>query len=163
MSKHTYPTIRIAYGQPVKVTKSFSKPTLTQQSAKDECDINQIIKSHSVRELVEQSENIQKAYGDFSNIPDYQLSLNQVIQAEESFMALPSDIRSRFENSPLKFVEFARDPQNLPEMVKMGLATPRPPEPQDEPKKSDGTRPQKKEAKASDGSEQEPEGSSDPT
>lgn len=63
-----------------------------------------------------------KVYGDFSAVPDYQEALNTVLKAEEQFNALDAKTRANFANSPVKFLEFANDPKNLGEMVKLGLA-----------------------------------------
>lgn len=40
------------------------------------------------------------------------------------FEDLPSQIRSRFENRPDKFLDFVNDENNQQEMVKMGLLDP---------------------------------------
>ena len=62
-------------------------------------------------------------YGDFSQVTDYQNSLNVVKHAQDQFAALSSTVRKRFDNDPAKFLEFATDPSNLSEMVSLGLAT----------------------------------------
>ena len=39
------------------------------------------------------------------------------------FLDLPAKVRDRFKNDPGQFLEFATDPSNVDELVKMGLAT----------------------------------------
>jgi len=46
--------------------------------------------------------------------------------ATTAFEALPAPVRKRFNNDAQAFMEFATDKRNLPDMVKMGLATPPP-------------------------------------
>ena len=62
--------------------------------------------------------------GDFTAAPNYQESLNLMIEARESFMQLPAKIRSRFQNDPGQFVDFTSDPANSEELRKMGLWSP---------------------------------------
>lgn len=64
-------------------------------------------------------------YGDFSNVEEYQTSLNIVIRANDQFNALSSELRDRFQNDPSKFLEFCDNPQNSEELVKLGLAIPK--------------------------------------
>jgi len=101
-------------------TLFFSKPSLTKQSFRDECDINNILRKFNVTgELPVGS--VQPQYGDFSGITDYQSALNAVMAAQDSFLALPAKVRSRFDNDPAYFIEFASDEANKDEMKALGL------------------------------------------
>ncbi|QXP07924.1 MAG: internal scaffolding protein [Arizlama microvirus] len=108
------------YGYRSQVT--FSEPSRTKQSFKDESDINNILKKYrqtGVFPLASQ----QGQYGDFSQVTDYQSALNQVAIARSAFTSLPSHIRERFLNDPARFISFAEDPKNSREMIELGLAT----------------------------------------
>lgn len=94
----------------------------TIQSAKDECDINVIVRRFGITSQMPTSVRLP-SYGDYDTVADFQTAMNQVREAEESFMTLPSGIRSRFGNNPQAFLEFVADPSNVPEIVKMGLAS----------------------------------------
>jgi phage internal scaffolding protein len=94
--------------------------TLTQQHFKDECDINNILRQFNITGLLPESP-ISPRYGDFTGISDYHSALNQVIAAEDEFMALPAQIRSRFENDPAKLIDFLENKENLDEAIKLGL------------------------------------------
>jgi len=100
--------------------------SLTKQSFIDECDINKIIarfiKTGSDKGL-QGSPLSEKNYGDFSDVPDLIGLYERIHTAEESFMTLPPDVRRKFENDPLQFMEFASDPSNYDEMRELGLAT----------------------------------------
>lgn len=102
----------------------------TQQSQAAETDINGIVKRFKVTGILPQGIRVP-TYGDFEAVTDFRSAMDAIIAAEKSFMALPSDVRTRFGNDPAEFVKFCADPENLDEMRKFGLAVPpkAPPEP----------------------------------
>jgi len=93
----------------------------TKQEYVKECDINNIIKRYKVTGLLRQH-TLEPLYGDFTNIPSYQDSLNVVIRGQEAFARLPSDLRTKFDNDPARFLAWMADPANLEEIYKLGLA-----------------------------------------
>ena len=98
----------------------FTRPSRTQQSFRDECDINNILRQFNVTgELPIGS--LQPQYGDFSGITDYQSALNAVMAAQDSFLQLPAKLRAKFDNDPALFVEFASNEANKDEMKALGL------------------------------------------
>jgi len=119
---------RSAYSAPVKVALSFLDeegnplPTPTQQHLKAEVDINNILRQYDRTGLITHVNNATAQYGDFSEVNEYQESLNRVIAAQDAFAALPSNVRKRFGNDPGEFFEFATDPSNFDAMVELGLA-----------------------------------------
>lgn len=96
------------------------EPTLAQQQFKDECDINNIIKNYSQTGVLPVSKKVG-AFLDVSNVADYQTSLQTVYEAQKAFDALPSNIRSRFENDPNQLLAFIEDDANRDEALKLGL------------------------------------------
>jgi len=94
--------------------------TLTQQHFKDETDINNILRQFNITGLLPEAP-LSPRYGDFTGISDYHTALNQVIAAENEFMALPAQIRSRFDNDPAKLIEFLENSDNKNEAIKLGL------------------------------------------
>lgn len=100
-------------------------PSRAVQSQKDEADINNIVRAFGVTGKL--PDNIRvPSYGDFDGISDYREAIEAVRSAEQSFMALPSDLRARLDHNPQKFLEYCADPANLEEMRKLGLAAPAP-------------------------------------
>lgn len=95
-------------------------PTLAQQQFKDECDINVILERFNVTGQLPVTP-LQPQFGDFSGISDYQTALNAVLDAQESFDALPARVRERFANDPAAFVDFCLDEANRDEMQALGL------------------------------------------
>lgn len=74
-------------------------------------------------------------YGDFSQAPSFGEAMQQMIEAQLLFDQLPSKLRKRFENEPEQLTAFVMDPENLDELVDLGLAekTPAPPAPPEPP------------------------------
>lgn len=97
----------------------------TKQSMKDDCDINLIVKRYEKTGALPDMIRSEPRYGDFSEVPTFQDALGIVHLAEEQFAALDAPLRRRFGNNPVEFLEFATNPSNIDEMIKLGLATAR--------------------------------------
>lgn len=100
----------------------------TQQHQAAETDINLIVKRFRVTGLMPVGARLP-SYGDFDSVVDYRTAMDAIIAAEKSFMALPANIRDRFDNDPSRFMEFCDNKDNLDELRKMGLAVPAAPKP----------------------------------
>lgn len=95
-------------------------PSLAKQSFADECDINTIVRNFGLTGELP-SDVRAPQYGDFTGVMDYQSALNAVIAADEAFMQMPAEVRSRFHNDPAAFVDFCSNENNREEMARMGL------------------------------------------
>lgn len=102
-------------------------PTRAIQSQRDEADINTIVRNFGVTGQMPESVRVP-SYGDFDTVSDYREAIEAVRAAEASFMAMPAEVRKRFEHDPQLFLEFCSREDNLPEMRKLGLAVPLPEE-----------------------------------
>lgn len=92
----------------------------TQQSFKDEVNINTIVKRFGLTgELPTNVPHIMS--GDFTNVVDFRSAMDLIVQAREGFDAQPAHVRSRFDNDPHKFLEFVSNKDNLDEAIKLGL------------------------------------------
>lgn len=107
------------------------EPRLTQQNAKDECDINIIVaKAKQGADLSQQMRT--PMFGDFTNLPSYRESLLLVNKARDAFMALDAEVRKRFGNDPAQLLDFVADSKNRDEAIKLGLIeAPKGPTPED--------------------------------
>lgn len=123
LSPHLKPKIRSNYDYSLRVQQWNTEPSLTVQDAKDECDINLILARFEKTGVLEHTKNAQPQYGDFTDIPHYQESLNMALKAQNMFMDLPAGIRAKFQNDPMNFLQFANNPENQEAMIDMGLAT----------------------------------------
>lgn len=94
--------------------------SLTVQSFAEEADINVIMDRYGVTGQMPLNPKTPM-YGDFTEVTDYQTSMNAIVKAQRDFMELPAKLRSRFDNNPQKLLEFMEDEDNLDEAVKLGL------------------------------------------
>lgn len=114
--------------RPPKVVVDCSlEPSMTKQSFKEECDINNIMAKYRATGLIDVGTKLKEGhYADLADMPDYHTSMNVVIAAQAAFEALPSTLRERFGNDPGKFMDFVSDPANECELVSLGLAVAKP-------------------------------------
>lgn len=99
---------------------SCPEPSLAQQNAKDESDINTIVRRFGLTGELPSGVRAPQ-YGDFTEATDYHTAMNAVISANNAFMQLPADVRARFNNDAGAFVDFCSDDRNREEAKKLGL------------------------------------------
>lgn len=98
------------------------EPSLTQQSPKDECDINCIVeRAKRGADLSKLQRAAVPMYGDFTNLPSYRDALLMVNKARAMFAALDARVRERFANDPGRMLDFLADESNREEGIKLGL------------------------------------------
>lgn len=107
-----------------RVQLNCSGLSRTKQSFRDECNVNTIMEKYQRTGLIPHVEMHGGEYGDYTNVQDYQSSLNQVIAAQDMFASLPSSLRNRFSNNPASFLDFVSNPSNKDEMRSLGLLKP---------------------------------------
>lgn len=95
--------------------------SLTQKHQAHDTDINVIVKRFGVTGMLPQRTEALNLEA-FDDIFDYQTAMNAVVAADKAFELVPAEIRNRFGNDPQKFVEFASDPRNAEELVRLKLA-----------------------------------------
>lgn len=99
------------------------KEDMTQQSFKEECDINEIVRRFGLTGQLPENVRVPVS-GDFTGVSDFQTAMNAVTQAQEAFMELPANLRARFNNDPQRLMEFVADSGNIEEARKLGLVPP---------------------------------------
>lgn len=120
--------IRSRYNAGVREGWKSSVPSMTQQQFKDEADINYIVSMYDSSGVMPtfhgDGQPAQPVFGDFASLPDNaQEMYNRLIEAKNNFDNLPLEVRKRFNYDPAAFLEFVDNPENLDELVAMGLAT----------------------------------------
>lgn len=105
-----------------RVSFDCGETSMTQQNFKQECDINYLLKKYRKTGMMEHFQQYQGNYADLSDVPTYQDALNKVIEAQNAFDTLPAEVRKIFSNDPGAFLEFVDNPDNLDEMIELGLA-----------------------------------------
>ncbi len=121
-----------AYGPKMGVTVDASVPVMTKQSFKNSTDINKIVGKFVKAGMTPQL----PADTTFGFAPPYTFheALELIRTADDYFEKLPAEARTKFDNDPGEFLAFVEDPENIPELAKMGLIDAReapvePPEP----------------------------------
>lgn len=120
--------IRSRYNAGVREGWKSSVPSMTQQQFKDEADINYIVSMYDSSGVMPtfhgDGQPAQPVFGDFASLPDNaQEMYNRMIEAKNNFDNLPLEVRKRFNYDPAAFLDFVDNPENLDELVAMGLAT----------------------------------------
>lgn len=105
-----------------KLRTIFELPSKTEQDHKDKCDLNN--KVARARNQQEQKYAKKMFFGDFTDAKDYHDAMNSVIKARNSFNSLDPKIRLRFENNPLKLMEFLQNDNNRAEAIELGFVDP---------------------------------------
>ncbi len=98
--------------------------SLTQQHMADGCDINKIVPRYQSTGVIDHVAAFKAQYGDFVGLPDYLRSFHLIDDSMALFDDLPADVRERFNNDPGDFLQFANNPDNESEMIKLGLLPP---------------------------------------
>lgn len=100
-----------------------------KQSFRKDCDINLLMGRYAKGQVVDHLAKWEGSFGDFPAM-DFQQAMDLVAKAQEMFDDLPSEVRSRFANSPTEFLTFANEVdaagklKNLDELRRLGLAKP---------------------------------------
>lgn len=109
-----------------KTGELVKEPSMTKQSFKDECDINNIVRRFEATQSWDHvSDKLKQGY--FDDLPsglDLHMAYNILQQSEEAFMALPAAVRAQFENDPVKFVDAFNNPteEQQAKFIELGLA-----------------------------------------
>jgi len=112
-----------AYSVKPRVQLHFKGESRTKQSFKDECDVNRIVARFQATGQLPNINEIPPQYLDVTEM-DFQAHQNFIAEAQTMFQELPSAIRTKFENSPAKFLDFVSHEKNRPELAEMGLLRP---------------------------------------
>jgi len=96
----------------------------TIQSAKDECDVNYILRKYPQRVAMSHFDAYSASYGDVPAV-DFHAAQEVIREAQDMFDALPGELRHRFHQDPGEFLAFVQDQNNADEMAELGLREPK--------------------------------------
>lgn len=108
-----------------RVTFDCGDEMITKQSHKDECDIHNILKQYQRTGIITHIQSRQPLFTDLPSNLDYQTSMNTLIQAQETFAALPAIVRESFSNDPARFLAAFSDPSQHDRLRDLGLLKPK--------------------------------------
>lgn len=101
--------VRHRYSERVRSRIAFPETGRTKQSFRDESDINRIISKYNSTGQLPALIRRDGRFGDFSDVRDYQESLDIVYRAQAAFDALPAQVRAECGNDPAVFLEKVQD------------------------------------------------------
>lgn len=114
----TYPFVRV----PVLLMCDPAEDR-TQQSFKDECNINFLMKRYEKTGVLPVGRQTRPQYVD-ATVINFQSAMERVAEVRGVFSLLDAKTRKRFENDPEQMLEFLADPSNLEEARRLGLVAP---------------------------------------
>lgn len=115
------------YRPHARVTLDCGDQQITKQSHKDECDIHNILRQYQRTGIINHIQSQQPLFTDLPSNLDYQASMNTLIQAQETFAALPATVRDSFSNDPGRFLAAFTDPEQHDRLRSLGLLKPKAP------------------------------------
>lgn len=95
-------------------------PSKTQQHDEHDANINNIVATYMRTRTIE-GHNKPPINSDFTMITSMQDAMQLIVDARESFMEQPAQVRAKFDNDPAKFVDFCSREENRDAMRQMGL------------------------------------------
>lgn len=112
----------VMLGNRKRVYTINKKPSMTDQSYKNEADSNMIMAKY--KKTGELPKHIAKIQGQFADVSEVQNLLEGKIklqQAEEEFLNIPSLLRKKFDNKFENMLAYLNDPANDKEAIELGL------------------------------------------
>lgn len=97
-----------------------AEKSMTRQSDAESADINVIMRRFEKTGVLP-LETREAVFTDVSSIGSYRDAFEIMQKAQEGFEALSPAIREKFLNDPVAFLDFASRPENLAELVKLGV------------------------------------------
>lgn len=124
MANNTTRTIGF-YRPHLRVQLDCGTELITKQSHKDECDIHNILRQYQRTGIIQHINSQSPLFTDLPSNIDYQDAMNTLIQAQETFAALPSSVRDSFKNDPGVFLAAFTDPAQHDKLRELGLLRPK--------------------------------------
>ncbi|AZL82900.1 internal scaffolding protein [Apis mellifera associated microvirus 21] len=130
ITEQSYKLVQYFADGRINVETVNNDPSLARTEFQKQSDINEIMRNYDKTGVIDLKNHGLGHFVDLVDLPTYQESLDLVIAAEESFMALPAETRKRFSNDPGEMIKFLQDPENKKEAQKLGLVNPDKPTPE---------------------------------
>lgn len=116
----TNEAMRVHCQRPGTFDKDGKIVYMTEQSHKNECDVNLIIKKYDRNGLIDHISRMEARFGDATAL-EFKEAMDLVTGATDMFNNLPAEIRGRFQNNPENLIGFMDNPDNREEAIKLGL------------------------------------------
>jgi len=109
------------YGKSVLDSRITTGAGMAKQSAKDECDVNLIVAQYVKTGFLGHVSAGIPSFVDVSELTDYRSAIEQVRSAEKYFAGLPADVRFRFGNDAIAFMEYLESGASEDDLRALGL------------------------------------------
>lgn len=105
-----------------RIQQEFKLPSRTEQSYKDECDIEFII-SNFVKTGIDPREGRKMSFVDCTQVKDFNDAQNLIAETKSMFYSLPPEIRDEFQTVD-GYLEYVSNPANLKDCYERGIIDP---------------------------------------
>lgn len=106
-----------------RVSHLIETPSKTQQTFKDDCDVNLILERFTKTGELSHLSKKTPTYSDVSEIPNLLEAHIQIKEAKDMFNQLPARLRKKLGNHPTALEDYLKDPANHEEAEEFGLLT----------------------------------------
>ncbi len=96
-------------------------PGVAKQAMRDECDVNLIMAKFVKTGFIEHVSSGVPSYVDMSEVTDYRTAIEHVRSVEEYFLGLPAEVRRRFDNDTVTFMEYLESGASEEDLKALGL------------------------------------------
>lgn len=93
---------------------------LTEQSHKQECDMNYILKDYARSGFIKHANQNAGQYDDVTSV-DFQKAMDTVANVKTMFEGLPSQVRAEFSHNPTQFLDYVQNPANTKALADRGI------------------------------------------
>jgi hypothetical protein len=94
----------------IRIQKKFEKPSRTKASEADSANLSKILdKMRKTGFDPFESRKSLTHYFDCSKVPSFEVAMNTIVDAQNMFDSLPSNIRSKFDNDVTKMGKFVEN------------------------------------------------------
>lgn len=93
---------------------------LTEQSHKDACDMNYILKDYARTGFIKHARQHEGKYDDVTSY-DFQQAMDTVANVKSMFEGLPSEVRAEFAHNPSQFLDYVQNPENTKVLADRGI------------------------------------------
>jgi len=112
----------------IQVLADVGTRSRTKQANRAETDINLMVARYKKTGIFQNLNPREPKYGDFSEAVSLEEAYQRVSDANESFMALPANVRALAQNNPVVLMEMLADEGATQALVKAGLPIKTPPQ-----------------------------------
>lgn len=110
--RHTHFKLKERENGNRRVISKFSDEVLTDQSEKQSCCVNHMMKQYAKTGLLPSVNRKEPVYGDLSEVPNFMQAHEIMQHAKTLFYELPSEIRNKMNHDPAQLEMFIKDPAN---------------------------------------------------